>query len=233
MEKLSWKSMGKGIDISSMWLERPDSSSTSIRLVRFQSGNFTFSVTGSEGKGFPVDYLVSKSGFVAGINANYYYYKDKSGTKSPLGLVISDKKTVSPWRDNYSGCFFYDGIKAGILYKEKPPAGTVAACQSFPVVIYDGFIPDGVRESGGLKLDIQRKSRRSAVAQDRRGNIYFFISVQDMSFQEVGVVCGAIGLHRSLCLDGGSSTQFCIMDSDTLIMSGIERVPYIIGVKRK
>jgi hypothetical protein len=232
--KFSWKSMGKGLSTTSMTLERFDSSSTAIRIVRFEKGKFKFSIIGEEGKGRPVDSWISEANHVAGINANYYYYKEKSiGKKTPLGMIIRDGKILYPWKENYSGCFYYNGKKAGILYKERPPANSIMACQSFPVVIYDGVIPDGVREKSGGKLDIQRKSRRSVIAEDRKGDLFFLVSLQNMSFQELGFVCGAIGISKALCLDGGSSTQYCVMDADTVIMSGLEWVPFVIGAQRK
>ncbi|MBL8028629.1 MAG: phosphodiester glycosidase family protein [Fibrobacteres bacterium] len=234
IKKGDWKAYGKGISAAEITLERNDSSSSLIRIVKFDKALFSFSMLGEEGRGKPADVWVSEAKHIAGINANYYFYRENgSPNKIPLGLIIKEGKQLYTWKENYSGCFYYDGKKAGILYKEKPPAGSIMACQSFPVVIYDGIIPEGVREKSGVKLDVQKRSRRSVIAEDRKGDIYFLISVQNMSFQELGVVCGLTGLSKALCLDGGSSTQFCIMDSDTIIMSGLERVPFVIGVRRK
>ncbi len=233
VNSLPWKSLGERISATNLVFSRSDSSSSQIRLIKFVKNQFSFSMIGEQGKGKPVDYWISKEKHVAGINANYYYLSTNRKEKIPLGLVVKNGKTISQWKENYSGSFFYDGKNARILHRERPPLTAIAACQSFPMLLFENRVPEPMRLDKNNIIDIKRKNRRSAIAEDADGNIYFVISVQDIGFQELGAVCGAIGLWKCLALDGGSSTQYCVMDSDTVIMSGIERVPFVIGVKSK
>ncbi len=232
-KKIEWTSIEKNLSVGNIYIEREDSTGTKIFLLKINPSSFTFKIIGEEGPGQTIYDWIKATGCIAGINGGYFYLKDQDrDRKYPLGLIIKDSELLSKLKPNYSGFFFYNDSAPGFSYKKKPDEKMSQVLQSFPMIIFNGEIPKDIRIED-KKIHINRKSRRSCIGEDWDGNILFFISVREVSFFELGFIAGALGFKNCLALDGGASSQMCLLSSDTLNLPGMDKIPFGIGIMRK
>jgi hypothetical protein len=230
---IQWKVLEKGLSIGSLGIERGDTTGTEVTLLKADPARFSFKVIGEPGPGRTIrDWAVS-SGCIAGINGGYFYLKnDDPERKYPLGLLIREHAQVSEYRKNYSGCFFSTGGRPGFAYNARPPDGADEALQSFPMLIYNGRVPEEIL-SENSRLHINRQSRRSAVGMDWDGRVLFLVTDRELSFHELGFLAGAMGFRHCLSLDGGGSSQMSVLSRDTLTVPGLDKIPVGIGILRR
>ena len=230
---VEWKNLEPELSLGTLVIERADSTGTALTLLRIDPAHFSFKILGEPGPGRTIrDWIVS-DGCVAGINGGYFFLKnDDPQRKCPLGLLVKDGAVISGYRKNYSGCFTFDAGHPEFAYKTKPAKSVSGALQSFPMLIYDGRIPGEVMSENSA-LHIHRLSRRSALGEDWEGRILFLITGSEVSFRELGFLAGAMGFRHCLSLDGGGSSQLCVLSKDTVEVRGMDKIPVGIGIARK
>ena len=145
--------------------------------------------------------LVRSAGATAGVNGSYF---DETGR--PLGLTISNGKTLTPLRAVDWGVFYLDSSGAHLAHtREFSNAADVSfAIQCGPRLVLDGR---------PVKLKMQ-SSRRTAIGADAAGRVLLVVTTgQPMRMDEFArllcaeTVRGGLGCRWALNLDGGASSQ--------------------------
>ncbi|MFH0919067.1 MAG: phosphodiester glycosidase family protein [Fibrobacterota bacterium] len=231
--KVRWEELESGLSLGTLYLGRPDTTVVCLRLLRMERDRFILRLLGGPGKGNFIENMVKGEGAVAGINGGYFYIHERTTELRPLGLTVKGGQKFSQYRGNYSGTLISDNAITRFFYRTQPLGDPPEALQSFPMLLFEGRIPEEVRDPLNGKLEILRRHRRSAVGEDREGRLCFIASGQGVSFQEMGFIAGALGLKHCLALDGGSSTQMCAGSGALSILPGLDRVPVGLGVFRK
>ncbi len=175
---------------------------------------------------------MSQYSCVAGVNGGFFYDDD---TKSPIGLVISNGKLISPVSTNgfMSVGILYDTgktIKLERRQKLSTPLPLIKqAIQSGPFLVENGKVVAGLNNSN--------KDKRTFVATDGKGKWLIGISsaltLRELanwlaeSPPEIGFIVVA-----ALNLDGGSSTAFYNKSTNTHYPS-LKRVRNYIGIQSR
>jgi len=228
-KRLQYHEIRKGLFSAELSLLRPDSSRVGFTLLKMDTARFGFRLVGEPGRGKTIREWMKAEKCAAGINGGYFYYKDTSMNRSPLGLTVKKGKKLGGFRSNYSGCFVSDENGPRILYKDKPDSTSPDVLQSFPMLLAEGKIPEAVQVGASQKLNVTVRERRSAVGVDRQGAIYFLVTFQGMSFTELSLLSGLLGFKDCLSMDGGASAQLAAFGRDTVDVSGYDEVPIGIG----
>jgi len=232
-QRVQWEELEPGMSSGTLYLCRPDSSIIGLKIVRFKSDQFSLRILGDAGPGDYIENMVKSAGATAGINGGYYYIHERTAERRPLGLTHKGGRHLSPYRPNYSGTLFSDSAVTRFCYRTQPVGDPPEALQSFPMLLYEGRIPEEVRDALNGKLDILARHRRSAVGEDWEGRFCLIAAGRGLSFQEMGFLAGALGLRHCLALDGGSSTQLCARSGNLTLVPGLDKVPIGLGVFRK
>ncbi len=159
------------------------------------------------------------------INASFF---DENG--DPLGLVVSrgiTSRKVHKGGKTLNGVFMLSRSGPSIHNRFDPIlTSAVEAVQSGPVLIKEGKVVEGIRESFPA-------SRRSGVCVDGAGRLVFFIASANFSAISIETLQNVlsnpdIGCRDALNLDGGGSSQLYV-DPDAGRDSPGYQVLYIAG----
>jgi exopolysaccharide biosynthesis protein len=162
--------------------------------------------------------MVAKTSPLLAVNANFYLPE----TYKPIGLMVSDGKTLAPWKSGAgSGVFFVDRQQASIEWAKEQAAvwdGAEAAVQAGPLIIE----PDG---KPGIFADTQKYRARTALGLDRQRRVVVLCTRRKdeqgtelsgldlfelMQIMQLDPKIGGLGLKVALNLDGGTSTALAL-----------------------
>jgi uncharacterized protein YigE (DUF2233 family) len=230
---VQWEKKGDGMALGEIHIERRDTTGTKIFLLRIDPKKYGFRVIGEPGAGKAVEEWAKEEACAAAINGGYFYLKGREESKVPLGLTVKGGREFARYRENYSGCFFVSDEGPGFVMNEKPKGKPAHVIQSFPMLVFNGRIPDVLKKEDKDKLHIHRRHRCSAVGTDWNGNIVFVITALEASYFEMAFLSGALGLKTCLALDGGASSQMAVLTNPPALFPGLDAVPMGLGAWKK
>lgn len=230
---VQWEKKDEGLELGEIHIERRDTTGTKLFLLRIDPREYGFRVIGEPGAGKAIEEWAKEEACAAAINGGYFYLKGKEENKMPLGLTVKGGRELAKYRENYSGCFFVSEEGPGFAMKEKPKGKPSHVIQSFPMLVFNGRIPDHLKKEDKDKLHIHRRHRCSAVGEDWKGNIVFVITAREASYHEMAFLSGALGLKTCLSLDGGASSQMAVLANPPALFPGLDAVPIGLGAWKK
>ncbi len=193
-----------------------------VVVVRADLGACTLRVVdahqGRRGAGAHAEDVCPQPG--AAINAGFFA---DTALLTPVGLVIAGGKHVhAQHNDDGWGLLLYHRRHAEILPGTAcVPAGVTEAVECKPRLVIQGSIPT---------FKPQGATRRSAVALDGRGHL-FFAATDDELTLETWAAClrDGLGCRDALNMDGGPSTQLALNGKVHYVLPG-PRMPVFITV---
>ncbi len=207
---LSWP-MGEGN--VAVAVVRADLASCTVRVVDAHRGQAGVGAHASE--------VCPRYG--AAINAGFF---NDPALLTPVGLVIAGGQRVhAQHQDDGWGLFLYHRRRAEILPgTARVPAGVTEAVECKPRLVSNGSIPT---------FKPQLATRRSAVALDGHGHLFFAATDGDLSL-EAWAAClrDGLGCRDALNLDGGPSTQLAIHGKVNYVLPG-PKMPVFLTVSSK
>ncbi len=196
-------------------------------LYRFAAGRFDWSVEHASTSRTVASWFEHLNKPVAVANGVYF---NEDGM--PSGLLIDDGIPVGSRRfdDDKSGLITLGGQPSIInTQNEYAPALLPEAAQSFPLLLIDG--------KAQVKVDTEKKARRTFFATDIRGNAYLGMApLGSLSLYELSNLLAKSGLDldRAINLDGGPSTGIAVQTENGLqLENSMSEIPNVIIVRRK
>ncbi|MCL4505457.1 MAG: phosphodiester glycosidase family protein [Chloroflexi bacterium] len=161
------------------------------------------------------------------INAGFFTEENKA-----TGLVISDGKRAGQTYKGFGGMFSVRDGKPQLQWLARTPYATDArvtqAVQSFPMLLLNGKVVDGIPDDGS-------RNRRSFIGIDRAGKVLVGICQSPIWTMSdlVGYLENSplLDINNALNLDGGASSGLWIKGlPDALQMDSLVEVPTVIAV---
>ncbi len=162
----------------------------------------------------------------------------------PWGWVVLNGRRYQP--PGYGPSSVGVGFEADGKLRWIPPdslvtlplsSGIASGFQSYPRLLADGVVPDGLREEG-LGIDLTHRDARAALGQTPDGTVLLAITRFDgangmldfvpfgLTAPEMAAVMGALGAVNAVMLDGGISSQLLVREPGaTRSWRGLREVP--------
>lgn len=172
--------------------------------------------------------MAETTGAIATINANFF-----DATTSPLGLVVSAKKSLHPVKViSWWGVFCVSGGVASVFTSSSYQDGICdEAIEAGPRLVVNGDVVAKLKDE---------HSRKTAIGITPQGEVILVASDLPITTTRLANVLrtpesqGGLGCVNALNLDGGSSSQIFVKAGDfELNMPGFAAVPVGLGVFRK
>jgi hypothetical protein len=159
------------------------------------------------------------------INAGFFTEDNKA-----TGLVIADGQRSGQTYKGFGGMFSMRGGKAELQWLSKKPyahdTSITQAVQSFPMLLLDGQVVDGIPDDGS-------RNRRSFIGIDREGRVVVGVcqsplwTMTDLAQYLAG--SELLGLVSAVNLDGGASTGLWMRGvPEGVLLDSLEAVPSVI-----
>jgi uncharacterized protein YigE (DUF2233 family) len=148
------------------------------------------------------------------------------------GLIIADGQRYGQTYRGFGGMFsLRDGLPDLQWLAQQPyvpDAGITQAVQSFPMLLLDGQMVDGIPDDGS-------RNRRSFIGIDREGRVIVGVCQSPVwTMTDLARMLESsefMSLDRAVNLDGGASSGLWIQGvSEVALMDSIEEVPSVIAV---
>jgi uncharacterized protein YigE (DUF2233 family) len=227
----TWNILRKGVEFRKITMERSESGTLELKLLRFDSGLIVPRVLFADQfhlKGASAKTFAEKSGAIAAINANYF---DEKGR--PLAYLKTTEKEVNPTVSKhalYTGIFGVREFVPFVAHRDNFRASQASeALQSGPLLLHKGALE--------ILNGPARYARRSVIGLDKDGRI--LIGATDavlggLSFPELQELFTSSNRRLDatdlLNLDGGGSAQLYVKAGKfEEWLSGTSEVPVAIG----
>jgi hypothetical protein len=161
------------------------------------------------------------------INAGFFTPENKTA-----GLVVSDGKRYGQTYKGFGGMFSIRNGKPYLQWLAQQPyvqdAGITQAVQSFPMLLLNGQVIDGLPDDGS-------HNRRSFLGIDRAGRVVLGVchspvwTMTDLAHYLA--TNSLLNLSSAVNLDGGSSTGLWLQGvPDAFLLDSLELVPAVIAI---
>ncbi len=185
-----------------------------------------------------IENLVKKSDALAAVNASYFdehyqplgYLKDRSHTL--VKWIATGSAFTGVFRLQGGKCFIESREKFKTSYRQQPNDDFII--QAGPRLINQKQITSQVHAGG--------RYRRTGIAIDKQNRIILYVTdpATPTTLKELQELLalpksqGGLNLVDALNLDGGSSSQMCILTDQThLVIPGFSLIPVAIGIVPK
>jgi uncharacterized protein YigE (DUF2233 family) len=149
-----------------------------------------------------------------------------------LGLLISDGQAFGQSFRGFGGMFSLRGDRPALQWLKtnpyRPDAGITQAAQSFPMLVLDSHVVDGINDNG-------ERNRRSFVALDKDGSVLLGVcqtatwTLTDLA--QYLAASSRFNVAHALNLDGGASTGIWIKDApEPALSDSFEAVPSVVTI---
>lgn len=192
----NWRPLAAGIE-----LRRLDTPGVPVQVIRVDPAKVRFVVGYDPAAPRALSAWAAQYGAVAAINGGFF---DANG--EPVALLISDQRVIGQSYVDQGGMFAIDDAGVPHLWSlaDQPYDGTpfTQAIQGWPLLVRPG-------NQAAYTNDDGQRSRRSAIAIDRAGNVLLIVAPgATFSLAEWSqFLAGAdLDIEIAVNLDGGSST---------------------------
>ncbi len=212
-----WKELGVLSGNAVAWESEASSDGRTIRLsgITFESREFVFRVVDNPPENRQsLESALAAAGAFGGSNGGYFH-----GDFTPLGLAISDGRTVHPFERAklLSGILAVrkGGIELVRSNRFKPGSDVRDALQAGPWLVEKGLPVTG--------LNGERLARRTIVANDGKGH-WMIVAISSVTLADAArVLClkgvaGSGAIANALNFDGGSSTALRAVAQDRVLI---------------
>jgi len=218
---LKWTKLDKGLDFTSLLLQRQNSDKIKPVVLRIDPQKYEFLLLRAPNLlGAPsgeIKEMAIKAKVPAAINGSFYLPK----TFEPIGLLVSRGQVVHPWHRNAgSGLFVQSDDKADIVWSRhfnKDWEKATVALQAGPLLVE----PD---QKEGIYENRNKHRHRSALGIDGQGRVLMLCTLKEdkgesfsgldlyelMKIMMASPEDGGLGAKRALNLDGGTSSSFYV-----------------------
>ncbi len=223
-----WQSIGEGVE----FLQRREPAGESddwVTLVRIDPQAVSLSVHYDSATPHTVRQWLTELGAEVVINAGFF-----TAEKQATGLVIADGKHAGQTYKGFGGMFsIRDGVPRVQWLARQPyvdDAHITQAVQSFPMLLVNGQIVDGLPDDGS-------RNRRSFVGIDGAGRVVLGVCHSPLwTMTDLASYLAdnpLLELTNAMNLDGGASSGLWIRGvSEAILLDSIESVPSVIAVQR-
>jgi len=186
-----------------------DGSIAELRVVFFDSKKCGLKVIDNASGDDDLAAAMERTGCLAGVNGNYFH-----PDRTPLGLVVSDGKTVHPQERAklLSGMLTATRDRISLLRTAEfqPDPKITQALQAGPFLVDHGVPVTGLNDT--------RRAERTVVLSDGGGHCALLVCSSPVTLAGMARILSSQGviseMHvvRALNLDGGSSTAFWVKE---------------------
>lgn len=196
----------------------------SITILRLDAASFAFDVAYAPGAPLSLQDWQAEREALLVVNGGFFTEEDAA-----TGLVVSGGERFGSSYDGFGGMFAVTETGPQVRWLvDQPYDGEeplIAALQAFPMLLTSGGVP-------GVAQDDGQRARRSVVAQDGEGRVYFLVANQGY-FTLFGLsrylAQSDMGLLRALNLDGGASSGMLLAEPE-IVVPALSLLPTVIVV---
>lgn len=224
-----WLDIAPGVAYREEAIRPSAGPSLMMQMVRFDPAQVSFRVHYRSADPLQLTgWQAQLDGALAFINASFFDEDNRA-----LGLLVSDGQAQGQSFVGFGGMFQVDagGVAHVRSLVQEPyrPAAFQQVVQGFPMLVE----PGGVPASTGNGFDTP--ARRTAIAQDKSGRIYFFSTGPgEMSLRALQnwLLTTDLNLDVAVNLDGGQSSLLFLRlpGRDPLRVPGLNKVPVVLAV---
>lgn len=196
----------------------------SMTILRLDAARFRFDVAYAPGAPQSLPAWQADTGALLVVNGGFFTEANEA-----TGLLISGGQRYGHSYEGFGGMFAVTAQGPDVRWLREQPYDAqeplLAALQAFPMLLTPGGAP-GPQEDDGIR------ARRTVVALDNEGHLYFIIATQG-HFTLYGLSrylqASDLTLDRALNLDGGASSGLLLAEPQLYIPS-LSLLPSVIVV---
>lgn len=218
-EAIEWHTKAPGLEVAQ--LSGPGALSSRVTLLRILPEFYRFQVHYRAGNPLSsLDWQVELPAAVALMNANFY-----DGEGLALGWLVQDGNQHVAANPRLGGAFIENQGSVRVVAHPADAADAEQATQGFPTLVRSG--------NAARRLDAVSLARRSVIAEDRQGRVYW-IQISGLGSTLAGLanwlVEQPLAIENAVNMDGGGSSLLLLREGEDVQIHSRDAVPAVWAI---